>query len=41
MMRTGKPTIEPELVLNTMKVLIAANMAKNENREVAIDEIAI
>ena len=41
MIRTGKPTIEPELVLNTMKVLIAANLSRNENREVEIDEIAI
>ena len=41
MMRTGKPTIDPELVLNTMKVLIAADLSRKENREVDIDEIVI
>ena len=41
MMRTKKPTVDPELVINSMKVLIAANISRKENREVAIDEIAI
>lgn len=41
MIRSGKPVVEPDLVINTMKVLIAANISKNENREVDIDEIVI
>ena len=41
MIRTGKPTIEPDLVLNTMKVLIAADLSRTENRVVELDEIAI
>ena len=41
MIRTGKPVIDPDLVMNTMKVLIAANISKHENREVEIDEIVI
>jgi len=41
MMRTEKPAIDPELVINSMKVLIAANISRKENREVALDEIAI
>jgi len=41
MMRTRKPTVDPELVINTMKVLIAANLSRKENREVGIDEIEI
>ena len=41
MIRTRKPTVDPELVLNTMKVLIAANLSIEENREVEIDEIVI
>jgi len=41
MIRTGKPTIEPGLVINTMRVLMAANLARKENRVVEIDEIAI
>jgi hypothetical protein len=41
MIRTGKPSIEPDLVLNTMKVLIAANLSRMENRVVELDEIAI
>lgn len=41
MMRTKKPAVAPELVINTMKVLIAANISRKENREVALDEIAI
>ncbi|MDB4279365.1 Gfo/Idh/MocA family oxidoreductase [Paraglaciecola sp.] len=41
MIKTGKPTIAPELVIDTMKVLIAANISKNEDREVNIDEIVI
>ena len=41
MMRTKAPVVDPELVLNTMKVLIAANLSRKENREVEIDEIVI
>ena len=41
MMRTKAPVVDPELVLNTMKVLIAANLSRKENREVDIDEIVI
>jgi hypothetical protein len=41
MIRIGKPIIAPDLVMNTMKVLIAANISKHENREVSIDEIVI
>lgn len=41
MIRTKKPTVDPELVINSMKVLIAANLSRNENREVELDEIAI
>ncbi len=41
MMRSGKPPIEPALVINTMKVLIAANMSREMNREIEIDEITI
>ena len=41
MMRTKAPVVDPELVLNTMKVLIAANLSTKENREVDIDEIVI
>jgi predicted dehydrogenase len=41
MMRTEKPAIDPELVLNSMKVLIAANISRSESREVEIDEIKI
>lgn len=41
MIKTNKPTVAPGLVIDTMKVLIAANISKNENREVNIDEIVI
>ncbi len=41
MIRTGKPSIDPELVLNAMKVLIAAKLSLKENREVELDEIEI
>ena len=41
MIRTKAPVVDPELVLNTMKVLIAANLSRKENREVDIDEIVI
>ena len=41
MVRTKAPVVDPELVLNTMKVLIAANISRKENREVGIDEIVI
>jgi predicted dehydrogenase len=41
MIRTRKPSVDPELVMNTMKVLIAANRSKHENREIEIEEIVI
>jgi predicted dehydrogenase len=41
MIRTQKPIVDPGLVIDTMRVLIAANISKNENREVDIDEIVI
>jgi predicted dehydrogenase len=41
MIRTKKPAVDPTLVINTMKVLIAANLSREENREVGIDEIEI
>ena len=41
MIRNGAPTIDPNLVMNTMKVLIAANLSIQENREIEIDEITI
>ena len=41
MIRTGKPSVDPELVMNTMKVLIAANRSKHEQREIKIEEIVI
>jgi len=41
MVRTGTPKIDPELVMNTMKVLIAANLSVKENREIEIDEVTI
>ena len=41
MIRTGAPAIDPSLVMNTMKVLIAANLSMKENREIEIDEITI
>ncbi len=41
MIRAGKPIIDPDLVINTMKVLIAAKMSRDENREIRINEIAI
>lgn len=41
MIRTGTPTIDPGLVMNTMRVLIAANLSRTENRVVELDEIAI
>ncbi len=41
MMRTGQPAVSPDLVMNTMKVLIAANRSMEENREIDLDEIVI
>ncbi|MFK8030319.1 MAG: Gfo/Idh/MocA family protein [Gammaproteobacteria bacterium] len=41
MIRTGKPIVDPDLVINSMKVLIAANISRKENREIRIDDIAI
>lgn len=41
MIETGKPPIDPALVTNTMRVLIAANISREEHRVVEIDEIAV
>ena len=41
MMRTSEPPIGPNLVIDSMKVLIAAKISRTENREVEIAEIAI
>lgn len=41
MIETGKPPIDPALVTNTMRVLIAANISREEHRVVEIDEIEI
>ena len=41
MIRTKKPAVDPALVVDTMKVLIAANRSLKEDREVGIDEIEI
>ena len=41
MIRTKKPTVDPELVISSMKVLISANLSRKEDREVEIDEIKI
>ena len=41
MIRTKKPSIDPNLIISIMKVLIAANNSKNENREVKLNEIII
>ena len=41
MVFTGEPPIDPGLTLQLMKILIAGNIAQQENREVLIDEITI
>ena len=41
MIRTEKPPIPPQLVVDTMRVLIAAKTSVTENREVGLDEIAV
>jgi predicted dehydrogenase len=41
MIRSRKPTVDPRLVLDTMKVLIAANLSMKKNRVIEIDEISI
>jgi predicted dehydrogenase len=41
MMRTGQPPIDPELVVNSMRVLMAADRSRREDREIEIDDIAI
>jgi len=41
MIKSGKPQIDAELTLSLMKVLIAANLSIEENREVFINEIII
>jgi predicted dehydrogenase len=39
--RTGRPAIPPDRTLEIMRVLIAGRMARNENREVLLDEIPL
>lgn len=41
MIETGKSYIEANLTINLMKVLMAARISKNENREVSLNEIII
>ena len=41
MIRTKQPAVDPSLVIDTMKVLIAADRSRQENREIGIDEIEI
>ncbi|MFK8015905.1 MAG: Gfo/Idh/MocA family protein [Gammaproteobacteria bacterium] len=41
MMRTREPAVSPDLVMNTMRVLIAANRSRAEGRVIEIDEIVI
>lgn len=41
MIKTKKPVIDPNLVINIMKVLIAANISKKEKRVVQLNEIKI
>ena len=39
--RTGRPAIPPDRTLEIMRVLIAGRMARNENREVLLNEIPL
>jgi Oxidoreductase family, NAD-binding Rossmann fold len=39
--RTGRPAIPPERTLEIMRVLIAGQVARNENREVLLNEIQL
>ncbi len=39
--RTGRPAIPADRTLEVMRVLIAGRMARNENREVLLDEIEL
>jgi predicted dehydrogenase len=39
--RTGRPAIPPERTLEIMRVLIAGRMARDENREVLLNEIQL
>lgn len=41
MIETGKSSIEPKLTIDLMRVLLAARMSQNENREVYLNEIII
>lgn len=41
MIRTERPPIPPQLVIDTMRVLIAAKTSLTENREVGVDEISV
>lgn len=39
--RTGRPAIPPDRTLEIMRVLIAGRMARNENREVLLNELEL
>ena len=39
--RTGRPAIPADRTLEIMRVLIAGRMARNENREVLLNEISL
>jgi hypothetical protein len=39
--RTGRPAIPSERTLESMRVLIAGRMARNENREVLLSELPL
>jgi hypothetical protein len=41
MVKTGKPPIQPHETLDIMKVLIAGNIARNEERDVLLEEFNI
>lgn len=41
MIQSGKPTISPQLTIDIMNVLIAANISIKENREVFLDELTL
>jgi hypothetical protein len=41
MIRTGKPAIDLNHIVNMMKILIAANISKKEKREVKLNELDI
>jgi hypothetical protein len=41
MVKTNKPTMDPAITMNIMRVLIAGRTAKIENRKVGLDEIQL